>query len=116
MENWGFGKDMIPAINNRSFNMEDGLLFYLSGKVTKGKYRLKNQFIDKNGKILFEETIDDTSNNGIFEHLISLPADKIQGMSIKLKSELIQKTTSIEESTTITLKKVGISHLVNDLR
>jgi len=113
--NWGFGQDIIPALGNLSFNPEEGLKFYLSGKVTKGKYQIKNQFTDKSDKVLYSETIQDTSESGIFEHIIKLPEDKIKGLTIKLKSELVQKTSSMDKTTTVILKKVGISHFVNDL-
>lgn len=113
--NWGFGENLIPAIDNRSFDIEDGLLFYVTGKAIVGEYKIISQFMDKQGEVFFEEIIEDETANGIFKHLIILPQEKIQGIKIKNKLELIQKNDSIEKESTIVLKKAGISHLVFDI-
>lgn len=113
--NWGFGEDLIPAINNQSFDIENGLLFYISGKVPDGTYQLRNQYLNKQDELLFEEVIEDSTNNGFFKHIVQLPQDKIKGIKIKLRAEFFQKNEAIDKTVTVVLKKSGISKLVVDI-
>ncbi len=113
--NWGFGDDLIPAMHNSTFDVDDGLTFYLSGKVLPDKYTLKTQFINKEEKVLFEKTITDTSQTGIFKHTINLPTEHIEGIGINVKTELIQGKYSSEKSKKIIIRKAGISHLISNL-
>lgn len=113
--NWGFGEGLIPAVHNSTFDIDDGLTFYLSGKVLPRKYTLNTQFLDKEGKILFEKIITDTSQTGIFKHIINLPKEYIKGISIKVKTELIQDKYSTEKTKKIVIRKAGISHLISNL-
>ncbi len=112
---WGFGNNLIPAIKNSAFNVDDGLLFYLSGKVSPGKYKLKNTFSNKSNELFYESTIIDSSINGLFEHIIKLPKDTIQGINFKIESELIQSKYSTNKSTEVMLKRVGISHMIQNI-
>ncbi len=111
---WGFGKDLIPVVQNNTFNIDDGLTFYLSGKVLPNKYTLNTQFLNKTGKLLFEKTITDTSKTGIFKHIVNLPKEHIEGIGIKVKTELVQGTYSVEKTKDIVIRKVGISHLISN--
>jgi len=113
--NWGFGKDLIPAVHNSAFNIDNGLTFYLSGKVLPKNYTLKTQFLDKNEKILFEKIITDTSKNGIFKHFINLPKEYIEGIGIEVKTKLVQGKYSTEKNKTIIVRKAGISHLISNI-
>lgn len=113
--NWGFGEDLIPALNSSTFDIDDGLTFYLSGKVLPGKYTLNTQFLDKDGKILFKKIIIDTSETGIFKQIVILPKEHIEGIGISIKTELMQGKYSTEKTKKITLRKVGISHLISNL-
>ena len=112
---WGFGDGLIPAVHNSTFDIDNGLTFYLSGKVLPGKYTLNTQFLDKNGKLLFEKTITDTSQTGLFTHKINLPKERIEGISITIKTELVQDKYSTEKSQKIVIRKAGISHLISNL-
>ncbi|NHZ85169.1 MAG: GWxTD domain-containing protein [Planctomycetia bacterium] len=111
---WGFGKDLIPVVQNNTFNIDDGLTFYLSGKVLPDKYTFNTQFLNKTGKILFEKTITDTSKTGIFEHIVNLPKEHIEGIGIKVKTELVQGAYSVEKTKDIVIRKLGISHLISN--
>lgn len=113
--NWGFGEGLIPAIHNSTFDIDDGLTFYLSGKVSLGKYTLNTHFLDKDGKVLYEKIITDTSQTGIFEQIVILPKEYIEGIEISIKTELVQDKYSTEKTKKITLRKVGISHLISNL-
>jgi len=113
--NWGFGDSLIPAVCNSTFDIDDGLTFYLSGKVLPNKYTLNTQFVNKDGKILFEKTITDTSQTGIFHHTINLPNEQIEGISFKVKTELVQDKYITEKIKNIVIHKAGISHLVSNL-
>jgi len=113
--NWGFGTDLIPAVHNSAFNIDNGLTVYLSGKVLPIHYTLKTQFLDKNNKLLFEKLITDTSKNGIFKHFINIPKERIEGIGIKVKTELSQGKYSTEKTKTIIVRKAGISHLISNL-
>lgn len=113
--NWGFGEGLIPAIQNSTFDIDDGLTFYLSGKVLPEKYTLKIKFLDKDKKILFGKTIIDTSQTGMFVHIINLPKEHIEGISIKIKTELVQGKYSIEKTKKVIIRKAGISHLISNL-
>jgi GWxTD domain-containing protein len=113
--NWGYGEDLIPAINNQSFNIENGLLFFLTGRTKVGKYIIVSQFLNNQDELLFEDIINDTTNTGYFNHTIHIPIEKINGIKVRYKAELIQDDDNIEKSITVTLKKVGISHLVFDI-
>ncbi len=113
--NWGFGDGMIPALHNSTFDIDDGLTFYLSGKVLPSKYTLNTQFLDKDGKILFEKIITDTSQTGIFKQIVILPKENIKGISIKVKTELVQDKYSTEKTKKIVIRKAGISHLISNL-
>ncbi len=112
---WGFGDGLIPAVHNSTFDIDNGLTFYLSGKVLYGKYTLNTQFLDKEEKALFEETITDTSHTGIFMHIVNLPKEYIEGIGIKAKTELVQGKYSIEKTKKIIIRKAGISHLISNL-
>ncbi|MCJ7802618.1 MAG: GWxTD domain-containing protein [Candidatus Marinimicrobia bacterium] len=114
-ENWGFGDNQIPAIDNNTFDIDEGLTFYLSGKVLPGKFTLNTQFIDKEEKVLFEKTITDTSLTAIFTHIVNLPKEHIEGIGIKVKTELIQGKYSIEKTKNVIIRKTGISHLISNL-
>ncbi len=113
--NWGFGDGMIPALHNSTFDIDDGLTFYLSGKVLPSKYTLNTQFLDKDRKILFEKIITDTSQTGIFKQIVILPKENIKGISIKVKTELVQDKYSTEKIKKIVIRKAGISHLISNL-
>ena len=113
--NWGFGNSLIPSLHNSAIDVDDGLTFYLSGKVLPGKYTLKTQFINKGKKALFEKIITDTSQTGIFKQIITLPTEHIEGISIIIKTELVQGKYSSEKTRKITLHKTGISHLITNL-
>ena len=113
--NWGFGKNLIPSVHNSIFDTDDGLSFYLSGKVLPGKYTLKTQFINKEEKVLFENIINDTTQTGIFYHIVNLPAEDIEGIGINIKNELIQGKYSSEKTKEIIIRKMGISHLISNL-
>jgi len=113
--NWGFGEGLIPALSSGTFNINDGLNFYLSGKVKLGEYVLKTQFFDKDEVVLFENTIIDTSKTGIFNHIIKLPSEDIKKIGIKVQSELVQGKYSTEKIKNIIIHKAGISHLVTNL-
>ena len=112
---WGFGENLIPAVHNSAFNIDNGLTFYLSGKVLPKNYTLKTQFLDKNDKILFEKIINDTSKNGIFKHFINIPKEHIEGIGIIVKTELLQGKYSTEKNKTIIVRKAGISHLISNI-
>ncbi|NHZ86949.1 MAG: GWxTD domain-containing protein, partial [Planctomycetia bacterium] len=111
---WGFGKDLIPVVQNNTFNIDNGLTFYLSGKVLPNKFTLNTQFLNKAGKLLFEKTITDTSKTGIFKYIVNLPKEHIEGIGIKVKTELVQGTYSVEKTKDIVIRKVGISHLISN--
>ena len=113
--NWGFGKNLIPAVHGRTFNIDDGLNIFLSGKVLKGEYSLITQFINKNDKVLFKEIITDTSLTGIFNHTVNLPNEYIEGIGIDIKTELVQNKYSSEKTKKIVIRKPGISHLISNL-
>lgn len=113
--NWGFGDGMIPALHNSTFDIDDGLTFYLSGKVLPSKYTLNTQFLDKDRKILFEKIITDMSQTGIFKQIVILPKENIKGISIKVKTELVQDKYSTEKIKKIVIRKAGISHLISNL-
>ena len=113
--NWGFGDNIIPSVHNSTFDTVDGLSFYLSGKVLPGKYTLKTQFINKDEKVLFENIINDTTQTGIFEHIVNLPAEDIEGIGINIKTELTQGKYSSEKTKEIIIRKMGISHLISNL-
>ena len=113
--NWGFGDNIIPSVHNSTFDTADGLSFYLSGKVLRGKYTLKTQFINKEEKVLFENIINDTTQTGIFEHIVNLPAEDIEGIGINIKTELTQGKYSSEKTKEIIIRKMGISHLISNL-
>jgi GWxTD domain-containing protein len=113
--NWGFGDGLIPAVHNSTFDIDEGLTFYMSGKVLPGNYILNTQFLDKEEKVLFEKTITDTSQTGIFMHIVNLPKKFIEGISIKVKTELVQDKYSTEKIKNIVIRKVGISHLISNL-
>ncbi len=113
--NWGFGDDLIPAIHNSTFDVDDGLTFYLSGKVLPGKYILNTQFLNKEEKVLFEKIIIDTSQTGIFKHTVNLPTEHIEGIGINIKTELVQGKYSSEKTKKIIIRKAGISHLISNL-
>ena len=113
--NWGFGDDLIPASQDRTFNIDKGLTIYLSGKVLPGEYILNTRFINKEEKILFEETITDTSQTGIFKHTVNLPNKYIEGIGINIKTELVQGKYSSEKTKKIIIRKPGISHLISNL-
>jgi len=112
---WGFGENLIPAVHNSAFNIDNGLTFYLSGKVLPKNYTLKTQFLDKNDKILFEKIITDTSKDGIFRHFINIPKEHIEGIGIIVKTELLQGKYSSEKTKSIIVRKAGISHLISNL-
>lgn len=113
--NWGFGEGLIPALSSGTFDIDDGLKFYLSGKVKIGEYVLKTQFLDKDEVVLFENTIIDTSQTGIFKHIVKLPSEEIKKIGIKVKSELVQGKNSTKKIKNIVIHKAGISHLVSNL-
>ena len=113
--NWGFGDGMIPALHNSTFDIDDGLTFYLSVKVLPSKYTLNTQFLDKDIKILFEKIFTDTSQTGIFKQIVILPKENIKGISIKVKTELVQDKYSTEKIKKIVIRKAGISHLISNL-
>jgi len=113
--NWGFGDGLIPAVRNSSFDIDEGLTFYLSGKVLSNKYVLNTRFENKDGKVLFEKTITDTSHTGIFNHTINLPNEQIEGISLEIKTELVQDKYSTEKTKNILVRKAGISHLISNL-
>ncbi len=113
--NWGFGEGRIPALSKGTFNIDDGLNFYLSGKVKLGEYSLKTQFLDKDEAVLFENTIIDTSQTGIFNQIVKLPSEDIKKIGIKVQSELVQGKYSTEKIKNIVIHKAGISHLVSNL-
>jgi GWxTD domain-containing protein len=113
--NWGFGNNLIPSVHNSTFDTDDGLCFHLSGKVLPGKYTLKTQFINKEEKVLFENIINDTTQTGIFKHIVNLPAEDIEGIGINIKTELIQGKYSSEKTKEIIIRKIGISHLISNL-
>jgi len=113
--NWGFGEGRIPALSKGTFNIDDGLNFYLSGKVKLGEYSLKTQFLDKDEAVLFENTIIDTSQTGIFNQIVKLPSEDINKIGIKVQSELVQGKYSTEKIKNIVIHKAGISHLVSNL-
>ncbi len=113
--NWGFGEGFIPALSSGTFNIDEGLNFYLSGIVKKGKYELKTQFLDKDDSVLFENIIIDTSQTGIFGHIVKLPSEEIKKLGIKVKSELVQGKYSTEKIKNIVIHKAGISHLVSNI-
>ena len=112
---WGFGNGLIPAVQNSIFDIDEGLTFYLSGKVLPGKYTLNTQFIEKGGKVLFEKTITDTSQIGIFKHIVILPKEHIKGISINVKTELVQDKYSTKKSKEILIRKPGISHMISNI-
>ena len=112
---WGFGEGLIPAIHNSTFDVDDGLTFYLSGKVLPKQYTLKTQFINKEEKVLFEKIITDTSQTGIFKHTVNLPTEYIEGIGINIKTELVQGKYSSEKTKEIKIRKAGISHLISNL-
>lgn len=112
---WGFGENLIPAIKNWAFNMDEGLSFYLSGKVSNGEYTIENTFRNHKGKVFHVDVIEDSSDTGIFEHIVTLPSDSIRGISIKLESEIVQGKKSMEQSRVFALRKVGISHMIEDI-
>ena len=113
--NWGFGEGLIPALNNSTFDIDDGLTFYLSGKVSPGQFTLNTQFLDKAGKVLFEKIITDTSETEIFKRIVILPKEHIEGIGIRIKTELVQDKYSTEKTKKIVLRKLGISHLISNL-
>lgn len=113
--NWGFGDGLIPAMHNSTYDVDDGLTFYVSGKVLPGIYTLNTQFINKAEKILFEKTITDSSKTGIFNYTVNLPAEHIEGIGIIIKTELIQGKYSSEKIKIIIIRKAGISHLISNL-
>ncbi len=112
---WGFGNNLIPAIQNSTFNIDDGLTFYLSGKVLPGKYTLNMQFLAKDDNVLFEKTITDTSTTGIVQQIVILPKEHIKGIGINIKTELVQDKFSINNTKKIVIRKIGISHLISNL-
>lgn len=112
---WGFGENLIPAVHNSAFNIDNGLTFYLSGKVLPKSYTLKTQFLDKNDKVLFEKIITDTSKNGIFKHFINISKEHIEGIGIIVKTELSQGEYSTEKIKTIIVRKAGISHTISNI-
>ena len=113
--NWGFGDGLIPAMHNSTYDVDDGLTFYVSGKVLPGIYTLNTQFINKEEKILFEKTITDSSKTGIFNYTVNLPAEHIEGIGIIIKTELIQGKYSSEKIKKIIIRKAGISHLISNI-
>ncbi|MFC1527883.1 GWxTD domain-containing protein [Candidatus Neomarinimicrobiota bacterium] len=115
VENWGFGDSLIPAIDNYTFDIDEGLTFYLSGKVIPGKYTLNTQFLNKDEKVIFEKSITDTSVTGIFVHTVNLPKEHIEGIGIKVKTELVQSKYSKEKTKNVLIRKIGISHLISNL-
>ena len=115
VENWGFGDSLLPAIDNNTFDIDEGLTFYLSGKVLPGKFTLNTQFINKEEKIIFEKSITDTSLTAIFTHTVNLPKEYIEGIGIKVKTELVQGKYSIEKTKNVIIRKTGISHLISNL-
>ncbi|MEE8341319.1 MAG: GWxTD domain-containing protein [Candidatus Neomarinimicrobiota bacterium] len=112
---WGFGEGLIPAVQNSTFKIDEGLTFYLSGKVSPGKYTLNTQFLEKSEKVLFEKIITDTSHSGIFNHIVVLPKEHINGISITVKAELVQDKSSSKKTQEIKIRKAGISHLVSNI-
>ncbi len=112
---WGFSDKVIPALQNSTFNIDDGLTFYLSGKVLPGEYTLNTQFLAKNDEVLFEKTITDTSPTGIFKQIVILPKEHIKGIGINVKTELVQDKFSTIKTKEIILLKTGISHLISNL-
>ncbi|MEE8479479.1 MAG: GWxTD domain-containing protein [Candidatus Neomarinimicrobiota bacterium] len=113
--NWGFDDGFIPAIQNNTMDIDDGLTFYLSGKVLRREYTLNTQFLDKNKKLLYEKTITDTSQTGIFKHIVILPKKHIKGIDINVKTELVQGKYSTEKNKKILITKAGLSHLISNL-
>ncbi|MCJ7801440.1 MAG: hypothetical protein MUP82_03680, partial [Candidatus Marinimicrobia bacterium] len=113
--NWGFGDGLIPAVHNSTFDIDEGLTFYLSGKVLSNKYVLNTQFENKDGKVLFEKIITDTSHTGIFHHTINLANEQIEGIGLEIKTELVQDKYSTEKTKNILVRKAGISHLISNL-
>jgi GWxTD domain-containing protein len=112
---WGFGDGLIPAMHNSTFDVDDGLTFYLSGKVLPEKYTLNTQFINKEEKVLFEKIITDTAQTGIFRHTVNLPTEYVEGIGINIKTELVQGKYSSKKSKKIIIRKAGISHLISNL-
>ncbi len=106
--NWGFDDGFIPAIQNNTMDIDDGLTFYLSGKVLRREYTLNTQFLDKNEKLLYEKTITDTSQTGIFKHIVILPKKHIKGIDINVKTELVQGKYSTEKNKKILITKAGL--------
>jgi GWxTD domain-containing protein len=76
---------------------------------------LNTQFIEKGGKVLFEKTITDTSQIGIFKHIVILPKEHIKGISINVKTELVQDKYSTKKTKEILIRKPGISHLISNI-
>ena len=113
--NWGFGDGLIPAVHGRTFEIDEGLTFYISGKVLPDKYTLNTRFINNKEKVLFEKTITDTSLAGIFMHTINLPKEHIEGIGINIKTELVQDQYISEKTKKIIISKPGISHLISNL-
>jgi len=113
--NWGFGEGLIPAVHNSTFNIENGLKFYITGKAAIGHYVINLNYLDKENNVLFSDSINDSTENGYFKHLVNLPKDEIEGISIKINAELVQKSHKLEQQAKVVLRKAGISHLVHDI-
>jgi len=113
--NWGFKEGFVPATNNATFEINNGLTIYLSGKVQpEKKYRIHAKFKNIDKKTVLRKAISDETGSGIFEHLIFFPKDSIEGMGMHIDVELVQGKFRSEKSAKITLRKQGISHLVSD--
>jgi len=114
--NWGFKDGYVPATDNATFEIDQGLTIYLSGKVKPEKeYSIHTKFKNNDSKRIFSKTILEKTDNGIFEHLIFFPKDSIDGMGMDVEVELVQGKFYSEKNAKITMRKPGISHLVSDI-
>jgi GWxTD domain-containing protein len=112
---WGFGADLFPALNQRIQKIEGGVLVYVSGRVKPGDYSMQYTLKTGDGELVWEDRRKLSTKTTFFSYLDTIPQAIFDGIKFKLTVQLQQGQRKRTETTTISIRKAGITELVTDI-
>jgi GWxTD domain-containing protein len=113
---WGFNDNLIPSLSKSANDISNGILMYLSGRIQPGEYTIGSKLTSSSKDVVWEETIVDTSENNWFERYVRVPAEALQdGISFEFSASVIQNGKTSTESSQVSVRRPGVSHLISDI-